>query len=248
MPVDPRHATSSVRVTVRSHVRRPCRRIMRCLARTRTWAEWCGRTHHGPCRSSEVESGEVPTRCDVAVASGRDHRLSPTRRAASARPPRSSAWRPTSRSTVVGSSSSTSTPRAMPPAASASTGRRFERIHLRRPARRPPGRRPRSVARDLEGLRHPAVATGASPAPRSSSSRSQGRERRLAPALSPIVDDFDYVLLDCPPSLGLLTVNALTAADSVLIPLQCEYYALEGLSQLMATIDLVREHLNPASP
>jgi chromosome partitioning protein len=73
-----------------------------------------------------------------------------------------------------------------------------------------------------------------------------GRERRLATALRPIIDSYDYLLLDCPPSLGLITVNALTAADSVLIPIQCEYYALEGLSQLLATIDLVRSHLNPA--
>jgi chromosome partitioning protein len=73
-----------------------------------------------------------------------------------------------------------------------------------------------------------------------------GRERRLRQALAPIAADYAFVLLDCPPSLGLLTVNGLTAADSVLIPLQCEYYALEGLSQLMATLDLVREHLNPA--
>ena len=72
-----------------------------------------------------------------------------------------------------------------------------------------------------------------------------GRERRLAAALAPIVGEFDYLILDCPPSLGLITVNALTAADSVLIPIQCEYYALEGLSQLMATVELVRSHLNP---
>jgi chromosome partitioning protein len=71
-----------------------------------------------------------------------------------------------------------------------------------------------------------------------------GRERRLATALGPLADQFDYVLLDCPPSLGLLTINALTAADSVLVPIQCEYYALEGLGQLMATIELVRQHLN----
>jgi chromosome partitioning protein len=71
------------------------------------------------------------------------------------------------------------------------------------------------------------------------------RERRLKQVLDEVRDDFDFILLDCPPSLGLLTVNALTAADSVLIPLQCEYYALEGLSQLMATIDLIRDHLNP---
>ena len=72
-----------------------------------------------------------------------------------------------------------------------------------------------------------------------------GRERRLKRVLEQEGGEFDFVLLDCPPSLGLLTVNGLTAADSVLIPLQCEYYALEGLGQLMATIDLIREHLNP---
>jgi len=73
----------------------------------------------------------------------------------------------------------------------------------------------------------------------------EGRERRLARRLSEIADRYDYLLIDCPPALGLLTVNALTAADSVLIPLQCEYYALEGLTQLLATLDLVRDHLNP---
>jgi chromosome partitioning protein len=72
------------------------------------------------------------------------------------------------------------------------------------------------------------------------------RERRLARVLEHVSDDYEYVLLDCPPSLGLLTVNALTAADSVLIPTQCEYYALEGLSQLIATLNLVRDNLNPA--
>ena len=72
-----------------------------------------------------------------------------------------------------------------------------------------------------------------------------GRERRLKHVLDGAGDHYDFILLDCPPSLGLLTVNALTAANSVLIPLQCEYYALEGLSQLMATIDLIRDHLNP---
>ncbi len=71
------------------------------------------------------------------------------------------------------------------------------------------------------------------------------RERRLARILPQVAAAYDYVLLDCPPSLGLLTVNALTAADGVLVPLQCEYYALEGLSQLLATIHLIRDHLNP---
>ncbi|MEA2537433.1 MAG: chromosome partitioning protein [Chloroflexota bacterium] len=71
------------------------------------------------------------------------------------------------------------------------------------------------------------------------------REHRLATGLASLVGGYDYVLLDCPPSLGLLTVNALTAADSVLIPIQCEYYALEGVSQLTATINLIRDHLNP---
>ncbi len=73
----------------------------------------------------------------------------------------------------------------------------------------------------------------------------EARERRLARAMRPLAGAYDWVLLDCPPSLGLLTVNALTAADSVLIPIQCEYYALEGLGQLLSTIDLVRVHLNP---
>ena len=71
------------------------------------------------------------------------------------------------------------------------------------------------------------------------------RERRLAGLLAPIRDSFDYCLIDCPPSLGLLTINALAAADSVLIPIQSEYFALEGLGQLLATIRLVTDHLNP---
>jgi chromosome partitioning protein len=72
------------------------------------------------------------------------------------------------------------------------------------------------------------------------------RERRLSQVLAGTGDRYDYVLIDCPPSLGLLTVNALTAADSVLIPTQCEYYALEGLTQLIATLNLVRDNLNPS--
>jgi chromosome partitioning protein len=71
------------------------------------------------------------------------------------------------------------------------------------------------------------------------------RERRLSSLLDPIRGDFDYILIDCPPSLGLLTINALTAADSTLIPIQCEYFALEGLGQLLATIRLITDHLNP---
>jgi len=70
------------------------------------------------------------------------------------------------------------------------------------------------------------------------------RETRLRTALSGAVEPFDYVIVDCPPSLGLLTVNALTAAESVLIPLQCEYYALEGLSELLNTIQLIRGSFN----
>lgn len=72
-----------------------------------------------------------------------------------------------------------------------------------------------------------------------------GREYRLKEALAPLRDQYDYVFVDCPPSLGLLTVNALTAADAVLIPLQCEYFALEGISELMETLKRIRRVLNP---
>ncbi|KGR79877.1 ParA family protein [Ureibacillus manganicus] len=70
------------------------------------------------------------------------------------------------------------------------------------------------------------------------------REVRLKHALEDVKDHYDYVIIDCPPSLGLLTINALTAADAVIIPVQCEFYALEGLSQLLSTIRLVQKHLN----
>lgn len=70
------------------------------------------------------------------------------------------------------------------------------------------------------------------------------REQRLKEKLDKIKEDYDYIFIDCPPSLGLITLNALTAANSVLIPVQCEYFALEGLGQLMSTINLVKKHLN----
>lgn len=70
------------------------------------------------------------------------------------------------------------------------------------------------------------------------------REEKLKRSLTDVKEDYEYIFIDCPPSLGLLTLNALNAADGVLIPIQCEYYALEGLGQLMNTITLVRKHLN----
>lgn len=73
----------------------------------------------------------------------------------------------------------------------------------------------------------------------------KGREKRLSFALSKIKDEYDYIIIDCPPAIGLLTINALAAADGVLIPIQSEYYALEGLSQLVNTIKLVVKSLNP---
>lgn len=72
-----------------------------------------------------------------------------------------------------------------------------------------------------------------------------GRETRLKKAIEAIIDQFDYVLIDCPPSLGLLTVNGLTAAKEVIVPIQCQYYALEGLGQLLRNVDLVSKNLNP---
>jgi len=74
--------------------------------------------------------------------------------------------------------------------------------------------------------------------------REKDREHRLSPKLAQVKGDFDYIIIDCPPSLGLLTINALTAADSTLIPVQCEYYALEGLTQLLNTIRIVQRRLN----
>ncbi|HNW99753.1 MAG TPA: AAA family ATPase [Candidatus Cloacimonadota bacterium] len=71
------------------------------------------------------------------------------------------------------------------------------------------------------------------------------REQKLKDAIQPIYNDYEYILIDCPPSLGLLTVNALTACTDVIIPIQCEYYALEGVSQLLNTIRLIQKNLNP---
>lgn len=71
------------------------------------------------------------------------------------------------------------------------------------------------------------------------------REQKLKNSIVEIRNKYDFILIDCPPSLGLLTINALTAANTVLVPIQCEYYALEGLGQLMNTINLVQKHLNP---
>ncbi len=72
-----------------------------------------------------------------------------------------------------------------------------------------------------------------------------GRERMLRSALEPVMDGFDFIIIDSPPSLGLITLNALAASDQVLVPIQCEFYALEGLSQLVKTITLVKKHINP---
>ncbi|MDR1076047.1 MAG: AAA family ATPase [Xanthomonadaceae bacterium] len=74
---------------------------------------------------------------------------------------------------------------------------------------------------------------------------SENREQRLKESLMPLAGDYDFILIDCPPALSLLTLNALTAADSLIVPMQCEYYALEGLSALLETVDALRAQLNP---
>ncbi|MGI6609021.1 MAG: ParA family protein [Limnochordia bacterium] len=95
----------------------------------------------------------------------------------------------------------------------------------------------------LEGL-HVAPATIALAGAEIELVSAISREFRLRERMREVVDLYDYILVDCPPSLGLLTLNGLAAADSVLIPIQCEYYALEGLGQLMQTIEMVRTHVN----
>jgi chromosome partitioning protein len=74
----------------------------------------------------------------------------------------------------------------------------------------------------------------------------EGREGRLKRVIDAVKNDYDYILVDCPPSLGILTINSLTAVDSVLIPIQCEFYALEGVSQLISTIEMVKKRMNPS--
>lgn len=74
----------------------------------------------------------------------------------------------------------------------------------------------------------------------------ENREKMLAKVIDPVKDDYDYILIDCSPSLGLITVNALTAADSIIIPVQCEYFALEGISKLLNTIRIIKSKLNPS--
>ena len=81
--------------------------------------------------------------------------------------------------------------------------------------------------------------------PRQCHERSASRELRLKSIIGRLIGRFDYILIDCPPSLGLLTVNSLAASDSILIPLQCEYYAMEGVSRLLVTINAIKEKLNP---
>jgi chromosome partitioning protein len=73
----------------------------------------------------------------------------------------------------------------------------------------------------------------------------ENRERLVAQVLEPLRNEYDYILIDCSPSLGLITVNALTAADSIIIPVQCEYFSLEGISKLLNTIKIIKQKLNP---
>ena len=106
----------------------------------------------------------------------------------------------------------------------------------------------RDVVRDVEGLEDLKLAPSTRDlvATEVELIEQPGREAVLRRALSGLRQEFDYVLIDCPPSLGLLTLNALVAADAVVVPLQCEYYALEGLTELLRTIERVRDAFNPS--
>jgi chromosome partitioning protein len=109
------------------------------------------------------------------------------------------------------------------------------------------GRSAREVILPVPGLPHLAVlpATQDLVGAELQLVEREGRESALRTALEPIRDEYDYIVVDCPPSLGMLTLNVLAAADSVLIPIQCEYYGLEGISQLLNTIRLVQQNFNP---
>ena len=170
---------------------------------------------------------------------------SPTRRAASARRRRRSTSAPAWPSSATGCWSSTSIPRATPPPASGINARNLEAsiydvilhdvpledVH-----------RADDAAQPVRGARPPSTW----PAPRSSWCRRSAGSCGSGGRSSRCRDDYDFILIDCPPSLGLLTVNGLAAATEVVVPIQCEYYALEGLGQLLRNVNLVQANLNPA--
>ncbi|RWU09636.1 ParA family protein [Pseudidiomarina gelatinasegens] len=101
------------------------------------------------------------------------------------------------------------------------------------------------IIRETSGKYHLVAANGDTTAADIKLMEEFAREQRLATALKPVVDQYDFIFIDCPPSLSMLTVNAMAAADSVLVPMQCEYFALEGLTALMDTIERLAEAVNP---
>lgn len=101
------------------------------------------------------------------------------------------------------------------------------------------------IIRETSGKYHLVAANGDTTAADIKLMEEFAREQRLATALKPIIDQYDFIFIDCPPSLSMLTVNAMAAADSVLVPMQCEYFALEGLTALMDTIERLAEAVNP---